>query len=319
MRQPSEAKRINPPKVYYIELTNYCNLRCSMCNFHSTITKPDKVRNKGFMDMKLAKNLIEQIGSLGADAWVAFHGAGESMLHKGLLEIFSYAARFKNIRYGFLTNGMFLDETAGSEIIDSGISWVGFSLDGIDKEKFERYRKGSDFDRIMKNVIHFLDMKNRKCKNINTKVNMTVQAEMEGDVDKFINFWIERVDEVLISPCKPVGSRESSLVDKTVARIPCYMLYEMMVVYWDGSVGLCCEDWYNDGRLGDVSREGIINVWNGQIFSKVRELHEKGDFRTVPLCGDCDSWYNGVREEYFDEKRNCKVMKNAWQHVYMKC
>lgn len=311
-------KKTKPPKVYYIELTNHCNLRCSMCNFHSARVSSGKARQKGYMALSLAMNLIDQISSIKEDSWVTFHGAGESMLYKGLVDVFKYAAKFKNIKSGFLTNGMLLDERMSSGIIDSGISWIGFSLDGIAGEKFEKYRIGSDFERIMENVTRFLEMKDSKGRNINTKVNMTVQDEMKDDVEKFIDFWIGRVDEVLISPYKPIGSRESSLIDKSVKRIPCYMLHEMMVIYWDGKVGLCCEDWYNDGNLGDVTQEEIVDIWNGRRFNKVRKLHEKGKFYDIPLCKDCDSWYNGIPEEHFDEKRNCRVLKNAWQYAYLK-
>lgn len=318
MIQTSDSKQFSPPKVYYIELTNVCNLRCSMCNFHSAKIVSGKTRQKGFMDFELVKNLMEQIGSFEGDAMVVFHGAGESLLHKDLISIFRYADKFKNIKYGLLTNGMLLDKRLSHEILDTGISWIGFSLDGIDKEKFERYRLGSDFERIMENVAYFLDMKAMAGKKIGVKVNMTLQDEMKEDVDRFIDLWIGKVDEVLISPYKPIGSRESSLVAKGTERVPCYMLYEMLLVYWDGKVGLCCEDWYNTVRLGDVTSEKISNIWNGRIFNTIRRLHEDRKFDRLLLCRDCDSWHNSLPEEYFDEKRNCRVRKNAWQHTYIK-
>lgn len=318
MVQFFKCRSIRPPRTYYIELTNLCNFRCSMCNFHSAMVTPVRERQRGFMDIRLARRIVDQIGSFGETASVAFHGAGESLLHRGLIEILNYASKHKNIYSGFLTNGMLLDDEMSTGILDSGISWIGFSLDGIDKEKFERYRIGSDFERIMKNIELFLEMKKKKCSDVSTKVNMTVQDDMKDDVDKFIDFWLNRVDEVLISPCKPIGSRESSLIDKTVERIPCYMLKEMMVIYWDGKVGLCCEDWFNDGNLGDATREKVISIWEGKRFNVVRKLHEKGKSNKIPLCKGCNSWYNAIGDEYFDEKRGCRVQKNAWQYIYRK-
>lgn len=279
---------------------------------------PEKERQKGFMDVRLAKNIVDQIGSFEDAVSMAFHGAGESLLHKGLIEILDYTNKYKNIHSGFLTNGMLLDGEMSSRILDSGIAWIGFSLDGIDKEKFEKYRIGSRFEQIMKNVELFLDMRNKKGRNVITKVNMTVQDEMKDDVNKYIDFWLGRVDEVLISPCRPIGQRENILVDSSAKRRPCYMLYEMMVIYWDGKVGLCCEDWFNDGNLGDVTQEEIINIWNGQRFSKVRKLHENEKFHKIPLCRSCNSWDNAIKDECFDERRVCSVQKNAWQYIYRK-
>lgn len=289
-----------------------------MCNFHSPELSGKNARAKGFMDVDLAKALIDQIARNGGEPWVAFHGAGESMLHRGLIDILSYAGRFRNVRSGFLTNAMLLDNDASVAILDSGVSWIGFSLDGIDKEKFERYRVGSDFDRIMENVLRFLALKNEKSKALQTTVNMTLQKEMQLDVERFIDFWIDRVDEVRISPYRPIGSRVNVLADNSTARIPCYMLYEMMIIYWNGETGLCCEDWFNEGKMGDTSRQDILDIWNGPSFRKARGIHEEGKFHEISLCRDCNSWFNVVQQEYLDEKWGCRVQKNAWQYIYRK-
>lgn len=284
-----------------------------MCNFHSPVVM--ERRKKGVMDTSLAMNLIEQIGNSGNDAWVALHGAGEPLLHKGLIDILKLARRYGNISCGFLTNGVLLTEDMAQKLLDAGISWIGFSLDGIDKEKFEKYRVGSDFEQIMKNVLYFLETRERLGLTVETMVNMTVQEEMRQDVDKFIDFWLDRVDEVAISPSRPVGSRINILVDPSQRRQPCYMLYEMMVIYWDGRVGLCCEDWFNDGDMGDVKSDSIEKIWNGPRFKKAREYHEKGSFDKIPLCRDCNSWFRGDSVER-DEKRGCLIQRNAWQYVY---
>jgi len=308
-----KKERVFLPKSYFIELTNYCNLRCSMCNFHSPSIKAE--RSKGFMDIHLALNLLEQIGGFRGDAWVALHGAGEPLLHKGIFDVISFASKYKNIKCGFLTNAALLTKDTTIDLLDSGISWIGFSLDGIVKEKFEKYRIGSNFEQIMDNVMFFLDLNKKNGKKVNTLINMTVQEEMKGDVEDFIDFWIDKVDEVAISPCRPVGSRENILVDSSAWRQPCYMLYEMMVIYWDGEVGLCCEDWFNSGNMGNVRENSIIDVWHGRRFKKARQVHEKGDFHKIQLCRDCNSWFRTDYQEK-DEEKGLIIQKNAWQYVY---
>ena len=98
-------------------------------------------------------------------------------------------------------------------------------------------------------------MKETLSADISTMVNMTAQHEMEADIEVFVMFWIDTVNEVLISPCRPVGSRDSKLIDKSSPAYP-VMLYDMMVIFWDTKVALCCEDWYNEGMVGDAA--GII-------------------------------------------------------------
>lgn len=309
----SEGNPLKPPKSYFIEITNHCNLRCSMCNFHSPVV-PEK-RRKGFMDKDLGKEILKEIAGFGEDAWVALHGAGEPLLHKGLIEIIEFAQGFENISCGFLTNGVILDKDKTERLISAGISWIGFSLDGIVKGKFEKYRVGSNYEEIMKNVLYFLERNSITGKKVHTLVNMTVQEEMKEDVEAFIDYWLDRVDEVAISPCRPIGSRHNILVDSSKARQPCYMLYEMMVIFWDGEVGLCCEDWFNFGKMGNVNHERMIDIWNGKGFKDARLRHERGLFNEIDLCKDCNSWFRKAIEEK-DEKRGCLVQRNAWQYVY---
>lgn len=307
---------IRPPKTYFIELTNVCNFRCSMCNFHSRELEPGRTRPKGFMDPDLADRILDEVAAFGAEASVALHGAGESLLHPEFGRILRLVAGVRNINAGFLTNGMLLDGRRTAEVLDAGISWIGFSMDGIDKVKFEKYRIGADFDRISDNVLIFLEENSRRERPLRTMVNMTLQQEMREDVDRFLDFWIDKVDEVCISPYRPIGSRINVLADGTVPRVPCYMLSEMMLIYWDGTVGLCCEDWFNDGRMGDARTEHLNDIWKGKGFSRARRLHREGRYGELPLCGECNSWYNPVAEEYVDEVRKCTVRKNAWQYTY---
>jgi MoaA/NifB/PqqE/SkfB family radical SAM enzyme len=316
--QAIKPASLGPPGSFFIELTNHCNLRCSMCNFHSCQIPDGRKRPRGFMDVRLARSIVRQVGSLGTSAWVALHGAGEPLLHRGLIEIVQYASSFDSINCGFLTNGMLLDEFVSRVLLDSGLSWIGFSIDGMDKEKFEKYRVGATFDRIINNVLNFLRLSKKKGRGIKTKVNMTVQEEMEADVDSFIDFWIDKVDEVLISPYRPVGRRDNALVDRDVRRVPCYMLTDMMVLYWNGKIGLCCEDWFNDGNMGDASSTDLVKIWNGRRFRQARKLHENGLFHRIPLCTDCNSWHVPAGEDFFDEKKGCSVRKTAWQHIYRK-
>jgi MoaA/NifB/PqqE/SkfB family radical SAM enzyme len=311
-----KESRILPPQTFFLELTNHCNLRCSMCNFHS----PSVVRwrKKGFMSPDLAVRLLHEISAMNSQRpWVALHGAGEPVLHGKLLEIFRKSAGL-NLDIGFLTNAMLLGDELSRKILDTGISWIGFSIDGIDREQFNSYRCGADYDIVMRNTLNFMELAKKRRPGLKTIVNMTLQEEMRSGVPAFLKFWLHRANEVCISPCRPVGSRSNQLAkDFAVSeRTPCYMLFTMIVLYWDGSVGLCCEDWFNDGNIGNVAKESLEAVWTGQNFSRCRSLHEKGEYGKLPLCKDCNSWHNSFPEENFDHDLNCSVVKTAWQYKY---
>jgi MoaA/NifB/PqqE/SkfB family radical SAM enzyme len=312
----SDAKAPLLPKTFFLELTNHCNLRCSMCNFHSPSVS--RRREKGYMQTSLALRLLDEIAGLGPERpWIALHGAGEPLLHKDLPLILTHGASL-GLDVGFLTNGMLLDREMTSRILDTGITWIGFSIDGIDKEKFDKYRCGADYDLVVGNVLTFIEQMRLKQLRVRTMVNMTMQDEMKADVPGFVKFWRDKVDEVMVSPMRPIGSRDNALAREMpeTKRVPCYMLTSMMVIFWNGEVGLCCEDWFNDGRMGDTNCSSLREIWNGTRFSEFRSLDETGRQAEIPLCGDCNSWHNAIPIITHDKDLDCTVRKTAWQYSY---
>jgi len=307
---------VSLPQTYFLELTNHCNLRCLMCNFHS----PSVIRSreKGFMQPDMAKRLLHEIACISTKkTWIALHGAGEPLLHKGLLNILQEAPHSQHLDIGFLTNTVLLDAETSKKILDTSISWIGFSIDGIDREKFNRYRRGAEYELVVKNALNFVELARKYRPDLKLVVNMTVQDEMKKDVPEFVKFWLDTVDEVCISPCRPIGSRDNPGVKELplIDRIPCYMLFTMMVICWDGSVALCCEDWFNDGNMGNVTKNTIEEIWYNAKFINWRALHREGKYNRINLCRDCNSWYNVEAKEY-DSEFKCHVKKTAWQNVF---
>ena len=78
-----------------------------------------------------------------------------------------------------------------------------------------------------------------------------------------------------------------------------------MVVYWDGSVVLCCADMFSQTVVGDLKSNSITEVWNGQKMKNYRDQMVGRKRFDVPICQDCDihlSWHN--LKEYYDSKGN---------------
>lgn len=82
-------------RVYQVEATNQCNLRCSFC----PVWKPWAQRERGFMNL----DLLERI-DFGDTKYVEVQFGGESALHPDLDKISSYI-RHQGILVGISTNG----------------------------------------------------------------------------------------------------------------------------------------------------------------------------------------------------------------------
>ncbi|MBF0563617.1 MAG: radical SAM protein [Nitrospirae bacterium] len=302
---------IGLPDEIVLETTNKCNLRCTMCHVHSEdLTKN---RPEGFMAEGLWKKIIDEISGWDKTVNLYTFGAGETLLYPRFSEIIGYAARFPNITTGFLTNGMLLSRARARELIDLNIGWIGISLDGTDAAFVEKYRKGAKLGVIEDNIRSLVEERG-SAKKPCLRINMTLIPGGEEQLGGFLSKWLPLVDEVMTSKYRPLGER--TFLDVKMSRTPCHILNKMMVVGWDGRVGLCCEDNFIEHEMGNVVNSGLEDIWYGNGFQSVRTLHQEGLFHKIGLCKECDVWSTNsqVNQYVSDEGYIVKTYTN--QNVY---
>ena len=116
------------------------------------------VTNKGYMSEEIWGALSPHLGDV---QFIDFTGGGEPLLQKHLLSWITQA-KGANCNVGFLSNGLLLNPILSKKIIDSGIDWIGFSVDGADQSTYELIRQGSDFDKLCLNIKNFTDQRTNK-------------------------------------------------------------------------------------------------------------------------------------------------------------
>lgn len=138
-----------------MDIINKCNLQCVMCHY----SDPDISRRKA------VKIDVEEF-----DVW--FSGVGpyvrelmlscgdEPLMSPHFTEILTKASQFSNsMDIGLCSNAMLLTSKIRSAILEHGVSFIIFSIDGAQKETVERIRAKSDFDRIIANIKALRDLK----------------------------------------------------------------------------------------------------------------------------------------------------------------
>lgn len=84
-------------------------------------------------------------------------------------------------------------------------------------------------------------------------------------------------------------NRAGELFDeKKLLITPCLRPTGQLVINWDGSVLLCCMDYYAKETFGNVNKQNIRNIWNNKEFSIKRELLKNGKRASISLCKYCD-------------------------------
>lgn len=308
---PFSSKDTTPvyPKSVILETTNFCNLRCRMC--HIWGEKVSRKRQTGFIREELWRKAIDEISAWKEQIHLTLHGAGEVLLHKDFLKILTYATAKKNLSVGFLSNGTLLSEEMSSAILDTDIAWIGFSVDGIEEEKYKKYR-GADLRKVESAVEHLLAL--RKGNKPSVFLNMVALPDL--DTEMFIQRWIDKVDEVKISTYRPIGHRD--FLTENVERTPCFLLDEMLVIAWNGEVVLCCEDIWAEEIIGRFPEKSLFELWHSPRFDKIRRLHKKGKYSAIPICANCDSWSNTLTHVEMKESENLQLIKCAAQTSYQR-
>jgi hypothetical protein len=65
--------------------------------------------------------------------------------------------------------------------------------------------------------------------------------------------------------------------------------------------------------MGNVFKEGLSAVWQGEAFAKVRYFHETGQWDKVPFCKGCNGW---AQYEFEEEVRDGLLIRRSPQYTY---
>ncbi|MBW2332842.1 MAG: radical SAM protein, partial [Deltaproteobacteria bacterium] len=137
-------------------ITRSCNLNCIHCYARAVNQSRDRelTTDEGL-------NLIDDLAIFGAP--VLLFSGGEPLLRSDLTELARYAVS-KGIRAVISTNGTLITEEKAMLLKDAGVSYVGISLDGLEKVN-DHFRgvKGA-FKKAVNGI--------KNCQNIGLKVGL---------------------------------------------------------------------------------------------------------------------------------------------------
>ncbi|MDH4197479.1 MAG: SPASM domain-containing protein, partial [Candidatus Aminicenantes bacterium] len=150
------------------------------------------------------------------------------------------------------------------------------------------------------NVERFLELKKRRgARRPLTIVQIINMMNTEIEVAGFKKEWQRKADQVLVkafatwsdqvSGIKELAKDGQRIKPAAGKRPPCLYLWRSLVIQWDGTIVLCCNDFDNKLVVGDANRQSLRDVWNSPLMRDLRRRHLRGDFAT-PICRDCAEW-----------------------------
>lgn len=294
------ARLRSRPRAVFVELTQNCNLRCWMC-------RPDALpQDARMMSDETFQLVVEELFPFAEV--IDLRGWGESLLHPRFIRAVEAASR-SGAKVKLYTN-LSVDDPALYQCLVEHSILTTVSFDAATRDRFNRLRRGSDFDLITRNL-EFLTVEfSKRGRRDLVELSVTAQGdnlcELEDIVRMAARLGVSRVRVFpLICPkhsrahlehhrdalcdvldrLAPLGRQHGVPVQLGVApidsvAIPSAVLSDSCIhpwthcyVAWDGGIGFCDHLIGNQRYiLGSIS-DGLMEVWNNADFVRLRTEH----------------------------------------------
>ncbi|MBU0513913.1 MAG: radical SAM protein [Proteobacteria bacterium] len=300
------ADRLAPayPLHVDIETTNACNLQCPMCPRTHLVKAGNKRWSPGgkigLMDFDLYRSLIDQAAEQGAFS-VKLNFLGEPLIHPQVVDQVAYAAG-RGLWVMMNTNAVALTQTMSRRLLEAGVSDVFFSFDSPDAEVYERIRVGAKFDRVVRNIQRFMELKYETGRlDVQTRVSMISYWDDKGagenEREAYLALFDELgVDEIGFAVYTDPNLDYSTLLPEPMADFCCDDLFRRVFVLWDGAVQVCCGEWERQLQVGDARRNSLAEIWRGPVYDILRRAHAEGNYHRIEVCRRCSVPYLIARD-----------------------
>lgn len=296
----SEDHERFPPMVV-VSITNICNLKCIHCYYRTFASSSYYRPNE--MSWEVWTKICDEIAQY---PWAILNLAtdGEPLIHKQFVEMLRYARSKEIYPINVTTNGVLLEgELAGTIVKEGLLDVINISLDALSPQKYRIIRQGG-YERVHDNTYHMIELV--KGSDIKIQVNIIDQPEVRDELDDFVRYWEPKVDLVMVrtyyDATHITGATGPNITGKqkdfeAIERWPCQQFWRRFNIADDGIARFCVDDWYNQTKIGDLSRVSIGRIWRSKRYEQLRERQLIGQFEHIPYCDKCTEW-QGMKWDY---------------------
>jgi radical SAM protein with 4Fe4S-binding SPASM domain len=302
-----------PLQHVHLTMTQRCNLDCLMC------VRPHA---HGLVEADVTEAILGPVLDAGpALSSVSAMGLGEPLLNPRFCQIVQDFKRVMPLHgtVGTNTNGTLIDHRLAEQLVETGLNWISFSLDGATKETTERIRRGLDFDRVLRGIEHVVDYRLKSArKNLSLGSNFVIQEHNLSEIPEFVRlagslgldyvsfnhrrdfpsgrFVIQDVDTLaqLFRAATDEGTRNGvklGLPGLRKHREPRCTFMEMTYVTLAGDVIPCCRVLLETTpeptiKFGNVKEKPLLEIWEDPAYRAFRRQVVEGDL--PDYCKPCE-------------------------------
>ncbi|MDE5602734.1 MAG: radical SAM protein [Helicobacter sp.] len=292
------------PRYFQIETIQACNARCVMCGIEEW--KRENAKMEDWIFEKILAEIKEHIGEIQRVS--AFLG-GEPLLDKGIAKKIALLKQAKVPSVYITTNASLLDRDRALELLQSGIDQVDISFDSLDQQIYEKIRVNLKFKVVRDNILSFIALRNQGGYKTRIRIRMTEMdcnnkelqrmqeyfapyLILEGDCVYSKDLQVAFMESGITQEKKDfVGEKSYALSKLNCEALPCYAIWNTIVILSDGRVGLCCVDMGRNVIIGDLRKSSIQEIWReSKELRAIRKTHLEVGRGGVLVCKGCNTW-----------------------------
>jgi MoaA/NifB/PqqE/SkfB family radical SAM enzyme len=233
-----------------IEINSYCNRSCSFC------TRSQDYREKVRMPEEMVHKVLYELADIRYQGLVAFHFFNEVFTDSRIFSFFEKCKELGLSNY-LVTNGDFLNTDIVERLKRYNIKEFALSIYDWETEA-EFQAKCNYFQEEL------------KLPNHNWEFYIIKGGENFGNRAGYVNHKEENVLLPIAAGCSKIKKK--------------------LDVRYDGSVVMCCLDYYALHKIGDIRTDNIIDIWYGEIRQKQISDLQKGLRKNYKLCSGCSDY-----------------------------
>ena len=295
------------PETIHLDPTNACNFRCVFCPTSDNELLKSVGRPKGVMDFDLFVKIIDDLKVL-----VRRHKApltalhlykdGEPLLNKRFPEMAAYARKAEVAHTVSTTsNGSLLTEELALKLIDCGLDQIRISVIHLNDQRYrELTQTFGDYEKVKRNVSFLYHEAKRRNSSLKVLVKIN-DSDLSLDEKKQFAMDFGRIADGLIVDTM-MGWSHSEMKDFTLGipvitgmdsvsplreRQVCPEPFSRLAINFDGQVSVCCVDWSYGTIVGDLRKQSLEEIWNGELLREFRLKHLQGQRGAIPACANC--------------------------------
>ncbi len=272
------------PSIIEFELSNTCNLGCTMCNgmLSSTIRR-DREKLPP-MQSPYGDKFLTELREFIPHLHEARFNGGEPFLIKIYAQIWDMVVELNpNLKMVIATNGTVLNSKVKEQMARANFHF-NISIDGITKESYESIRINGDFDKLMENFLYFRDYCKINKRNLCVMVN-PLRQNWE-DMPKFIDFvnrhnvtiWFNTITKPAEQALWSLPAQKLKVIYETLtaAQLDSFTggdegIYQYNIRTYNNLVQQQIKTWWLQAQEREASNDSFVIEENEPVKTKARK------------------------------------------------